>query len=323
MKQKLFTVATACVGLAAVALAGSPALADPIGTPTFRALAGVGSDTTQDILNGLSEVVTINGVKQIGSYDATGSATISPKNTAACTNIPRPNGSSAGKNALIANNPAGCYQFARSSSGPNSTTFPGVTSIPFALDGLTFAVTASSSFPKSLTLDELKAIYRCESIGAGLQPTLPQLNSGTKDSWATLMTGSRTGLDTRVVNAGEMPNAARCITLTQEHDARSLTNSQIAPFSVAKSIGMQGGVIADQRGQSVLGAIGGSAPLQLNAAQQSTRVVYNVVRSAELNDPTIDAVFTGADSLVCQATATIIAQGFAPVTNCGATNFSG
>lgn len=321
MKRNLLTVAVASLGLAAVALSASPAVADPLGTPTYRNLAGAGSDTTQDILNGLSEVVTVGGVKQIASYDATGSATIKTKATGC--ELARPNGSSAGKNALRDNTGgAGCLQFARSSSGPKSSSYPTLTSIPFALDGLTFAVTANSAVPKSLTLAELQAAYRCEFM-PDIQPVIPQAGSGTRSSWVDLMTNNVPASMDQYLAPSTGPTNAQCITVTQEHDARSITNKQLTPFSVAKSIGMQGGLIADLRGRTILGAFDGTSPLQLNPGQASTRVTYNVVRTAELSDPTIDAVFTGADSLVCQATATIIAQGFAPVANCGDTSATG
>ena len=68
--NKPIAAVVAC-GLAMISLGAvaGTASADPVGTPTQRALAGVGSDTTYNVLNGLSEVVTIGGVKQLASYD--------------------------------------------------------------------------------------------------------------------------------------------------------------------------------------------------------------------------------------------------------------
>ena len=83
---------------------------------------------------------------------------------------------------------------------------------------------------------------------------------------------------------------------------------------------MQSGLIPDLRGRTVLGSVDATSPLALNAGQASTRVVYNAVRTSQLSDPAIAPVFVGPNSLVCQATATIIAQGFAPVPSCGSTN---
>src|SRR5580704_14313324 len=99
-RVKLLTVAAAC-GLVATVLGASSAQADPSGAPTFRQLAGVGSDTTTPVMNALSNVITIGGTKVLGSYDATGSATIATQSAAACSAIARPNGSGAGRAALI------------------------------------------------------------------------------------------------------------------------------------------------------------------------------------------------------------------------------
>jgi hypothetical protein len=64
----------------AVALAGgSAAVADPTGSPTYRPINGTGSDTTQDVMNGLASVVTNGGARVLGSYDALGTATITTR----------------------------------------------------------------------------------------------------------------------------------------------------------------------------------------------------------------------------------------------------
>ncbi len=107
---------------------GGAAQADPAGAPTYRDLAGVGSDTTQGVVNGLADAITVGGVKVLGSYDATGSANITTKDPATkpnCT-IPRPAGSGNGVNALVASldGNTGCVQFARSSSN-NSANYAG------------------------------------------------------------------------------------------------------------------------------------------------------------------------------------------------------
>ena len=88
------------VGLFVLGAADS-AQADPSGAPQYRPLAGVGSDTTTPVMNALSNDITIGGSKVIGSYDATGSATIATQAAAACQAIARPNGSGAGRTALL------------------------------------------------------------------------------------------------------------------------------------------------------------------------------------------------------------------------------
>ena len=124
--RKSLIAALAGAGVLSLGLATLPlAQADPVGPPTYRALAGGGSDTTQSLLNALAEIVTDGGQKVIGSYDAIGSPTITtkdPASTPACKDIIRPNGSSKGRDALQASLVAGdgCFQFARSSSSRGS-----------------------------------------------------------------------------------------------------------------------------------------------------------------------------------------------------------
>lgn len=82
----------AVVGTAALALGAmaAPASADPA-PGNYRALAGVGSDTTQDVVNGLGTAVDSGAL--IASYNALGTATV--KTRATGCQIARPNGSSA------------------------------------------------------------------------------------------------------------------------------------------------------------------------------------------------------------------------------------
>lgn len=121
-KLKLVAAVAGLAGLTATGVAAAGvAAADPSGTPTYRVLSGVGSDTTQGLLGGLSDGISAlsltspivsngtitdlsgatitTGTKLIGSYDATGSATVQTKSN--CSAITRPNGSGAGKTALL------------------------------------------------------------------------------------------------------------------------------------------------------------------------------------------------------------------------------
>ncbi|WP_051366783.1 substrate-binding domain-containing protein [Hamadaea tsunoensis] len=311
------------VCLAAVFAAG-PAQADPSGAPTYRQLAGVGSDTTQGVMNAIANSVTIGGTKVLGSYDATGSATITTKDPATspgCSGIARPNGSGAGRNALLASlqpgsATAGCIQFSRSSSLNVATSSPSLTYIPFATDAVTFAITSSSSVPRSLTLADLTAIYKCQI--PGITPILPQAGSGTRSFWETTV-----GIADSDVNNGVYP----CIVngkdannqVIEEHDGRVLNNSSVVPISVAQWVAQASGTLTDIRGRSVLGVINGTGPLLMNPNQAVTRSVYNVVPTSQVTDPTINQVFVGSGSLVCQSGTIIQQYGFAPTATCGDT----
>ncbi|WP_157877290.1 hypothetical protein [Streptomyces odonnellii] len=91
--------AAAGVATLGLSLCTAPASAE---TPEFRQIVGVGSDTAQDVLIGLGEVIPApNNTPDnqlIASCDATGASVV--KSRAVGCVIPRPNGSSAGVDAL-------------------------------------------------------------------------------------------------------------------------------------------------------------------------------------------------------------------------------
>ncbi|WP_309617287.1 hypothetical protein, partial [Salinibacterium sp.] len=181
--------------LAATALAvsvASPASADPSGP---KGINGTGSDTTQDVVSGVSSVVS-----NIGSYDATGSASI----TANGVTFSRPVGSTAGVRALSSSVrgvayagtvlPVGTLQFARASA-LRSEGGTELTYIPFAKDAVTVASSASSDFPKEVSLGaagQATNLFTLRNIYLGtvtsftdanlnsvtIRPLLPQQNSG-------------------------------------------------------------------------------------------------------------------------------------------------
>ncbi|GAA4255308.1 hypothetical protein [Dactylosporangium darangshiense] len=146
-------IATATVAAGLVVGVTGPASADPV-----AGLVGVGSDTTQDVMNGAADAI---GLGVVGSYDAIDPITkaqhlvISGKRS--CT-FNRPNGSGQGVTALRqSGNVAaaisgtfpdevdlpelGCIDFARSSSDPgtNQSTNGRWAYIPFALDAVAVA----------------------------------------------------------------------------------------------------------------------------------------------------------------------------------------
>lgn len=189
MKTSFTTKFAAATGLTALLFGGivpSVAHADPStesGKSSFGQLSGVGSDTTQDVMNGLSAAilrVTALGDWKLASYDATwASPTTNAIQTKSggTTAIGRPNGSGDGLKALRvaigntasqtgtrygslsadstwsvsagANYVVGQIQYSRSSSGPASgNEGNGVVSyVPFAKDAVGYAVSANSVMP--------------------------------------------------------------------------------------------------------------------------------------------------------------------------------
>jgi ABC-type phosphate transport system substrate-binding protein len=324
---KSWVAAVAGVGLLGLGLAGSPASAEPNGTPQYRALAGVGSDTTENVMNGLSDVITVGGQKVIGSYNANGGGNVTTKDPAvnpACT-IARPNGSTAGRTALLtslqanANAGDGCLDFARSSSSRGSfTSDPNMVWIPFAIDAVSFGVRSDGSVPKSLTLAQVQSIFKCQV--ASFKPVLPQPGSGTRSYWLGQM-----GVTEAEITAGTYP----CLTgagttasraYSQENDGRALKTDEIMPYSIAQWQSQATAVVTDVRGKTVLGTIDGNAPTVIDSAFGIKRDVFNIVPQSKLaTSPTSD-VFVGPSSLICQNTATIKKYGFAPNPNCGDTS---
>lgn len=312
------------VALALGAFAAPAAIADPPAAE-YRTLAGVGSDTTQDVVNALGNVVLdASGNKIIASYDATGSATIKTRPTGCVIN--RPNGSTAGITALAADvaDPAvDCVDFARSSRGPK-TTGTVLTWIPFAKDAVSVAVRTDSAVyaagAQDLSTATLKSIYQCTTTtlnGVPLTPLLPQIGSGTRSFFLEKLNLT----DAQVGSCVDQS--------VQENNGVALNSAgDIAPYSVAQYIAQVSGTVADIHGTTDLIKVNGTAPytssFTLNTGFSYARDVYNVVPSAKLTDATVASTFVGASSKVCAAASTITAYGFGSLgTSCGTTTLKG
>ncbi|BEP13792.1 substrate-binding domain-containing protein [Acidothermaceae bacterium B102] len=311
-------------GLVTSLLGMGAAQADPSGAPSPRALVGVGSDTTQDVMNQIANDVVISGVKQIGSFNATGSATFNT-GKAGCSAVARPNGSGAGRAALLASLTAGdgCIQFSRSSSLTLTASSPSLTYVPYAIDAVSYAITSNSNLPRSFALADLQAIYHCDPnyVGTGpnyaITPQLPQAGSGTRSYWEGQM-----GILDADVNANVYPcivNGTKNGAIIEEHTGTALDANSIAPFSIGQYTDQSNGLIIDRRGTAVLGVIAGTDPQLINNNFSIKRDVYNVIPTSQIAAAPYSTVFVGAGSLVCQDTATILHYGFAVNPNCGST----
>lgn len=323
--------------------AAAPALADPTGTtpggPTTRPLAGAGSDTTQDVNNGLAEVVKVGGVKVVASYDATGTATINPRTGGAT--FGRPDGSGAGVNALKAAKTGTAYngvvlgnndlQFARSSSGATWVAGGTYAYIPLALDAVSYAKGATTTVPANLTKADLKAIYSAAdgatvalsvgsfkvgkqtTAGAQIVPFLPQANSGTRKFWI-----SELGVTTVGSAVADSYTKAGASVSVQEHDGSVLADvpNAIAPFSAAQYIAQGNSTdlaadysitVVNRRHGAVLGNVNGVSAVTaagvLNTAFPISRPVFTVVKAADLTaGSTLATVFQGTSGLAYTAT---------------------
>ena len=300
---KRFALAVVGLGTAGALLGASVASADPSSPPANpydRPLHGVGSDTTDLLMNGLSEVIVGDhdnnpatpDQKLFASWDAKSAAGFQTRSTGcAYTGNPtpdsayvvgtRPNGSGNGQRALRdAFTPAtaveGCLDFSRSSSNPSASNLGNVEvrAVQLAQDSLTFALHRSTTIPRQLTRQNLYDIYHCTFGGfTGTSPArkalIPQAGSGTRSSWLA-MVGLTEG-DLSV--AGALP----CVSdqadggtrggpaPLQEHDLRNIKANMIAPVSVAQWISQMGGTApSDQRGSSMLGSIAAAGGVVLH-----------------------------------------------------------
>ena len=359
-KLRLGVATAAAVCAVALSVSATPAFADPSG---FKTLSGVGSDTIQDVMNGMGAHIAA-----IGSYDA-----VDPANGAIGGNITtksggpayvRPNGSGDGVKALSDSieggthlwngvNISGQVDFARA-SGFQGSTGTDVTYIPFALDAVTYAVNAGSDFPRVLPLGSaadaasklsLYNIYHCikttytnsDGDPVTIHPLTPQSASGTAKFWATTLGFNDAALPTCVkrVNTDTVP------AIVEEHNGTSIDDAgDIVPFSIAQyiaqgnhaSIAQAFGVsVLERRGNVVLGSINGQPAIResgtttvMNPSFPVTRQVFNVV-SSSLVTPAgpIKSTFVGASSAVCNESALIEAFGFQTIANCGDTSLQG
>lgn len=265
---------------AALLLGGAlGASADPINPATGqvdlnRTIDGTGSDTTQDVLNGLA-AVTLDADEELfmGSWDATIPAGDDNfiQTRVGGPQIPRPNGSSQGVAALRAaingttlTNPRGTssgplsradLQYARSSNGVPRNTSGVLSYVPFAVDAVTYAVDEeSTTLPRNLTLADLTKIYEAdenttvslsignrtvgkEGSGAQIVPFIPQAGSGTRSFWISTIVGPESDLGTAVADSFT-DNVTGLSRIVQEHDGSVLKDvpNSIAPFSIAQYV---------------------------------------------------------------------------------------
>lgn len=266
--------ASAALGLVSFIAASSPANADP---KQADALIGVGSDTTQEVMNALAgfnnginytPVQGASTLTQLVSWDAAISSSptcITPK--AGGASFLRPNGSSEGRKALSRAIDGGTYgngtdcggnkatsnliDFARSSDGPSGAGSD-LTYIPFGRDAVSFAYSANGVAPvTTLTSAQLQAIYTVgpQTInGVQIIGCLPQAGSGTRKFWVGKVAG---GNDSTASAA-----TAACGATPQEHDGNgfyavatqaSFAGKQlIIPHSASTWIAQSNGVSPDR-----------------------------------------------------------------------------
>jgi ABC-type phosphate transport system substrate-binding protein len=261
--SKLLVAATAAVAI--TALAATPALADPPSgvTPKPRDVAGVGSDTTEFVLDQLShDYNATHSTGQLFSWDA-----INPSNGAqhdliqvksGSTNckIPRPFGSSEGiaalENTKTTTGGFPCIDYARSSRARSGTDPTTISFINLGGDAVTYATQPNSHAPTNLTTADLTGIYNCtitkwnqipgNSGGstATIAAMLPQNGSGTRSFFlgAIGLTAPGSCVSTSATRQGAAGANDNTLEENEGVDPSLNTNklNVIFPFSVGKWI---------------------------------------------------------------------------------------
>ena len=335
---KLLTAAALATSL--VSIASGTALADPTVVPATADIVGVGSDTTQTILNQFSTDYNayLTGLgdttsPRLYSFDATGSATITAK--AGTTAFNRPNGSGAGITALNQTSPSVLpVDFARSSRAPQTGDLTTDIFVGFAKDAVTWSATATSNAPANLTTANLKGIYDGTYLTWGavpgytgaaplatIKPYLPQTSSGTRSFFLKAIGVTTVG--------------ANVVTGPEENEGTNAALNDpnvIFPYSVGHYIGqVYGGHSSGTDAAGVLGLrnINGLAPLTAGHTINPTfanpvygRTLYNVVRDAEWTAATVKGTalrnIFGTSGWICtNGAADITSYGFLTIGGCG------
>ena len=249
MKKSLLARGLAC----GVALASSAAFLVTL-APTAHAatpvIVAVGSDTTQDVMGAI-----LNGTGQYNVLAQQPTALTVPADAPSCTvaqtyhtpagagEVLAPNGSGAGRNALIAEetaaagSPRGCIDIARSSGAPRGIGAGKDTATmqyyAFAMDSVS-VVSPSLAAPGTISQADLLKVYNCtftdwsQLPGGGTGPIqryIPQAGSGTRTFFISDMLG---GFDPTTISS------ASCPAVNQSFEENQAT--QVLPADHEKAI---------------------------------------------------------------------------------------
>lgn len=301
-------LATSAVVVSVATLSAvAPASADPAyGEPDANDIVGVGSDTTENVMDNLS-----NGVTGIPGYN-NGKTAADPLLASWLTEggqislrsgsplIDRPVGSNAGKVLLYgaSNNPDVSY--ARSSSALNATEVSnGLKAFPFALDTLAIGVSGAvpSHAPAGLTGAQILSIYKGDitnwsQIPGGTTGTInayvPQSGSGTRSFFDAQL---------KALNGGTTPVYGASVNQSMHENTDDVLKNDpdaVAPFSVGKQQTLYPTTVHIESTDNA------------NGGWSVQRALYNVVRGTDLADstlgPRLQGVF-GESGFICSTAA--------------------
>ncbi|HEY3717303.1 MAG TPA: hypothetical protein VGL39_22495 [Jatrophihabitantaceae bacterium] len=293
------------IAAAAVGVMAGQALANPPSgtTPGHTDVVGVGSDTTQGVVNQFSTDYNTSHTPKLYSFDATGGGNITPK--ADCTAIARPNGSGGGISALSQNaRPAGdatdfCVDYARSSRGFQTGDAAGLIWVAYGEDAVTWSASSTTNAPATLTPAQLKAIYSCNDSALGgsgnpvtwnevggtgtaaVVPVIPQSSSGTRSFFLGQIGNPTLGSCVLGQDNSVEENEGTNAVFTGANSA-----NVVSPYSVAVYLAQtEHGHGAGDQGSLTLHNVNGNSPTAgtapnatINPDFDFVRLVYNVLR---------------------------------------------
>ncbi len=299
--SKAAIVAAGMAGALVLSVAGSStAFADPgfhYPASVFYTgpgnVAGVGSDTIQDVENGLAQQInaTAAAADKVESWDAVAPGTravhgkIATKGASVTTTgFERPNGSGEGQAALSRAIDGGAWptgtggtttlrgkvDYARSSSGTaHFTATEPLTFIPFARDAVSYAYVDSTGQLASLTPATLTGIYKGTTTSVGgtaVHPWLPQAGSGTRKFFLKAI--------------GVTDDAALVARIgtrvTEENNGVPLTQGSVVPFSAAQWIAQKNGQISNFTGSAKIGSIKLNGTTPVSPVTGTTKLAPNL-----------------------------------------------
>jgi ABC-type phosphate transport system substrate-binding protein len=281
--RRISKLSVTAAGVFAVALGiASPAYADY--GPSSTDIVGVGSDTVQNIANFVADGDQLgdfgynasdNGDKWV-SFDATPdandragylnlstNAALKPLNPTivlreGTSPVQRPNGSTAGITALLADTTAPFkINYVRASRLPKAAEQTTAASngwgflhvVQVSTDPLEMAVATTTNAPTSgLSAQELVSIYTCSvtnwsalpgsTTSGTIVPVEPQAGSGTLSTFLA---------DLKTANGGTAPTIGGCVQTVEENDPLSIAGNPnaIGPFSLSRLKLYQSGYFKD------------------------------------------------------------------------------
>jgi hypothetical protein len=283
-----------------VALSGAAIAVPAVAEPVSNSYAIVGSDTLEDVVNGLVNGTNISGAavrstvggSTLGSFDATGNPCVITKPNG--IRFGRPNGSGDGVKALSRSIDGATFtsksttcpdnasrvitdqvDIARSSSAGTVNTAGELLYIPFGRDAIAYAYHSGSTAAGigTLTKAQLKSFFECTVRtldGATITPVIPQSGSGTRVDFLAKIGSSETGMLTVSENGG-------CVVEGQEHDGTSMTVAHsIMPMSVSRWVAMSTGATQSKIGSAVIAGVAdvGSSPVTGTGASTAPNPTY-------------------------------------------------